>query len=406
MLEIITLENDESSFKNFFLAMAELGISTFSTSIFTVLILWIAISATRSPLITGFTSALLMAPLLLNIFVGAEIDRINNKKVIAIVAALLKSFSVVILLPVIYFHSATYEIAFLFTSAILFGVSIDFLVPIRAIWYQRFLKKRHYLKGMSVSSILSGICGLTGYLAAGVIIVLNIRFSIVVVMILYILSAIPIIFISNVNIIEKTKTKLTEVMKEGLRYIVSSRVVFEIIAISALSGLFLGMSDSASAVLVNKVFNLNSSYLSYTFFTITLGGILGSILTSSLKTIKSVGKKLSLIFMASGISFLFINIFMSVFTLLVVFFVVGFFSGMSTPIISAIFLGNVSQEKMGRVQGAMDTLGTSFNSISGILAGIIMTIIFPGNVFIIMAAGLIVLSILISRFKSLSKENI
>jgi hypothetical protein len=349
---------------------------------------------------------LLTAPLLLSILVGAEIDRINNKRIIAIAASLLKSFSIAILFPVFYFHSASYETVLLFTSAILFGVSIDFLVPIRAIWYQRFLKKHRYLKGMSVVSLLSNICGLIGYLVAGFIIVLNIRFSIGVVMILYIFSTMPIIFISNVKVIEKNRMKFTEVMKEGLRYIVSSRVVLGIIVISAISGLFLGMTDSASTVLINKVFNLNSSYLSYTFFTITIGGILGSILASSLKAIKSVGKKLSLLFLASGISFLFITIFMNIFLLLVVFFVVGFLSGIATPMISAIFFANVSQEKMGRVQGAMDTVGTSFSSMSGILAGVIMTITFSGNVFIIMAAGLIVLSILILRFKFLWNKNI
>jgi predicted Co/Zn/Cd cation transporter (cation efflux family) len=54
----------------------------------------------------------------------------------------------------------------------------------------------------------------------------------------------------------------------------------------------------------------------------------------------------------------------------------------------------------------MDTFGTSFNSVSGILAGVIMTVMFPGNVFYIMAVGLVVLSVIVSRFKTLSKINV
>ncbi|EQB72885.1 MAG: hypothetical protein AMDU1_APLC00001G0065 [Thermoplasmatales archaeon A-plasma] len=49
--------------KNFSLLMAETGISTFATSLFTVLILWISITETKSALITGVTSAMLVARL-------------------------------------------------------------------------------------------------------------------------------------------------------------------------------------------------------------------------------------------------------------------------------------------------------------------------------------------------------
>ena len=113
--------------------MAETGISTFTTSLFTVLILWISISETKSALITGVTSAILVAPLILSILVGAIIDKARNKKVFAIFGPLLKALAAVFLLIVIQNNSLISDSVFLFISALTFGFSVDILVPIRAI---------------------------------------------------------------------------------------------------------------------------------------------------------------------------------------------------------------------------------------------------------------------------------
>jgi hypothetical protein len=89
-----------------------------------------------------------------------------------------------------------------------------------------------------------------------------------------------------------------------------------------------------------------------------------------------------------------------------VFFVAGLLLGISSPIQTAVLLGNVDRAKMGVVQGAMDTFGTSFSSVSGILAGTIMIITFPDNVFFIMSGGFIALSITISMFKALRQVKL
>lgn len=386
--------------------MAETGISTFTTSIFTILILWIAISETKSALITGATSALLVAPLVLNIVVGAVIDKTSKKKAYAIMGPLLKALAATILLLVSYNYSLIYDTILLFLSALTFGFSIDILVPIRAIWSQKFLKKPVYLKGMSVANLVSRTSRLGGFLVAAFVITMNLRITISTVTLLYIISTLPILFISSVKESTLGKGRLRDIMTDGLSYMRNTNLVAEIVLISSISALFWGMSDSVSTVMINRVFNLTSTYLSYTFFAVSLGGIAGSSLTSKLKAVKSVGKKLPWLYGSAGFSLIFIALYPSIFTLLTVFFLVGLISGMSSPIISAVLFGNVPRDKMGRIQGAMDTFGTSFNSVSGILAGLVMTMIFPGDVFYIMAAGLIALSLLISRFKSLSKIDI
>ncbi len=398
--------SDNYTKKNFSLLMTETGVSTFTTSLFTVLILWISISETKSALITGVTSAMLVAPLILSIVVGAFIDRAHNKKVFAILGPVLKALATGILLIVIQNNSLISDSIFLFISALAFGFSIDLLVPIRAIWSQMFLRKPIYLKGMSVANLVSRTSRLAGFLVAAVLFTINLRTGILIILIFYLISLLPILFIDSPKDTAIGKGTLREVMKDGIQYLSKTRVVAEIVFISSFSALFWGMSDSASSVMINRVFDLSSSYLSYTFFAISLGGITGSTLTSKLKSVKNVGKKLPLLYGLGSLSVLLIAIFPTVYVLLSVFFVIGFLSGITSPLISAVLFGNVPREKMGRIQGTMDTFGTSFNSVSGILAGVIMTIMFPGDVFYIMAVGLATLSVIVSRFKVLSKLNV
>ncbi|MHB8360427.1 MAG: MFS transporter [Thermoplasmataceae archaeon] len=406
VIQLTESHTSENSLRNFTLLMAETGISTFATSIFTILILWIAISETKSSLITGVTSAFLVAPLVLNIVVGAIIDKSSRKKVYAIIGPLLKALAATLLLLTIYNYSLIYDTVLLLLSALTFGISIDILVPIRAIWSQKFLRKPVYLKGMSVANIVSRGSRLSGFLVAALAITINLRITVSTVILLYIISTVPILFISSVNDSLLGKGRLRDVMKDGLSYIGRTNLVAEIVIISSISALFWGMADTVSTVMINRVFNLTSAYLSFTFFAISLGGIAGSSLTSKLETVKRVGRKLPWLYGSAGLSLMLIAIYPSILVLLIVFFFVGIVTGIASPIISAVLFGNVPRDKIGRIQGAMDTFGTSFNSVSGILAGLSMTLIFPGNVFYIMGAGLIALSIIISQFKSLSKTDI
>ena len=400
-----TIDNNYDK-KNFTLLMAETGISTFTTSLFTVLILWVSISETKSAIVTGITSAMLVAPLVLSILMGAIIDRLRNKKAFAILGQLLKALAAGILLIVIQNNSLISDSVFLFISALAFGFSIDILVPVRAIWGQKFLRKPIYLKGMSLANLVSRTSRLAGFLVAALLLSLDLRTGTLTIIILYLVSLLPILFIDGSKDAIIGKGTLREVMGDGLRYISNTRIVAEIVFISSISALFWGMSDSASTVMIDRVFGLSSAYLSYAFFAISLGGIFGSALTSKLKAVKSVGKKFSILYGFGGLSVLFIAIFPNIYTLLSVFLVVGFLSGITSPLISATLFGTAPRDKMGRIQGAMDTFGFSFNSISGVLAGVIMTFEFPGTVFYVMAAGLIILSVIVSRFKSLSKIDV
>ena len=85
--------------------MVEMAPSAFSSSIFTVLILWVAITSTNSPLLTGITAGLMTTPLVLGVVIGSIVDRARSKKSVALFATVLKAATPLLFFPSSYMAS-------------------------------------------------------------------------------------------------------------------------------------------------------------------------------------------------------------------------------------------------------------------------------------------------------------
>lgn len=392
--------------KNFSLVLTELGISALGSSVFTVAILWVTVSSTRSAFMTGVVSAFLVIPLLFNFLVGSLVDGSEKKNMYATVSFLLRGISSLMLIPVELLHNSFLSIGLLIFSAIIYGFTMDFLVSIRAIWIQNFVKKVQYLKGNSIYGIVSRATRLVGYFLSAVLLVISIEGTVVFMAIMFFASGIVVLFVDKPNVSVQKGVNFVKRTKEGFAYVMKSDILKEIIVISMISALFAGMTDTASSVMINLQFHLTSSYLSFAFVSVTAGGLLSQFVASRIDNIRMVGSKLTLLYLLGGLSFSIVGYFPNVYILLTVYFVSGFLLGFASPIISTVFLGNTDKIQMGRTQGLMDTMGTSFNSVSGVMAGAIMSITAPRYIFFVMASGLIVLSILTYLFKRIRLETI
>ena len=85
--------------KNFSLTLIELGISALGSSVFTVAILWVTVSSTKSALITGVVSACLVVPLFFNFLIGSFVDGTEKKNRYAAISFLLRGISSLTLIP-------------------------------------------------------------------------------------------------------------------------------------------------------------------------------------------------------------------------------------------------------------------------------------------------------------------
>lgn len=392
--------------KNFSLTLIELGISALGSSVFIVAILWVTVSSTKSALITGVVSACLVVPLFFNFLVGSFVDGTEKKNRYATISFLLRGISSLTLIPAELSHGAFLGIGLLIFSAIIYGFTTDFLVSIRAIWIQNFVKKVQYLRGNSIYGIVSRATRLAGYFLSAILLVVSIDGAVVFMAVTFFASGVLVLFIDNPRLTVQMGYKFVERTKEGFAYVMKSDILKEIIILSMISALFAGMVDTASSVMIDLQFHLTASYLSYAFVCITVGGLISQFVTSKIKTIRMVGSKLALLYLFGGLTFSLIGFFSNIYALLIVFFVSEFLLGFASPIVSTMLLGNTEKGQMGRVQGLMDTMGTSFNSLSGVVAGALMTVFLPEYIFFVIASGLIAVSVLTSVFKKIRFENI
>lgn len=402
------IQTEEESYlkKNFSLTLAELGISALGSSVFTVAVLWITVSSTESALITGIVSASLVVPLLFNFLIGSLVDGTEKKNRYAALSFLLRGISSLILIPAELSHGAFLGTALLVLSAITYGFTMDFLVSIRAIWIQNFVKKVRYLKSNSIYGIVSRTTKLVGYFISAILLFISINGAVVFMTAMFFASGVVVLFIDNPKLIVQQGTKFVERTREGFEYVLKSAILREVIIISMISALFAGMVDTASSVMIGLQFHLTAVYLSYAFISITVGGLISQFVISKFNNIRMVGSKLTLLYLFAGLTFSIIGFFPNVYTLLTVFFVSEFLLGFASPIVSVVFFGNTEKGQMGRTQGLMDTMGTSFNSLSGVIAGALMTVLLPEYIFFVIATGLITVSILTSVFRRLRLENI
>lgn len=399
-----SIEESPSSYRNFGLVLLQTGISTFSTSIFDVLILWMAIALTNSPLITGIASSLLVVPLVFNFIVGAAIDNVENKRNLAVLASLLRTVAGLMLLFLLILPVMHLKEFALFLSAIVFGFTMDIFAPVRLVWTHKYLKKMVYLKGMSAINIVSRSARVTGYLCAGILIFFSLYLSILTVSILYFVSLIPILFLTEAKDRIAEKKDLSKSIMEGIGYIKESRVILQVIIVFVVAAFFMGMTDSTFTVLIKSVLNLQPYFLSFIFLSTSIGGIIGSAAAFRIKG--NVGYKLTGLYSLSALLFFAVGAVSTIYVIMVMMLFVGILSGISSPILITLILRKAPRDKIGRIQGAMDTFGFSFNSFSGIFAGLVMSLVLPRYVFFIIAGGLFVLALIILRFKDLSETRV
>ncbi len=387
--------------RNFALVVAQSLLSSFATSVFTILILWSTISITGSPLITGIVSGLMVLPLAFNFMVGAIVDRAAHKNLMAAMATAMRSIAAMCIIVASVSTSIPVSIAFLMASALTFGVTMDILAPVRLVWSKRFLRKQVFLKGMSMMNMATRGSSLSGYLAAGLLASWSLSISATSVSLVYIISIVPILLLPGEGEGVKPGETLIHSIREGARFMWSNRTVAEAISVFVAGAFLLGMSDSAFTVDIQAVFGLGASYLSFIFVLTSLGGIAGSAWVSGMKG--KVGQTISAMYgIAAGV-FSIIWYFHLPLVIIAGGFFLGLSSGIRSPVIVAVILGNVPEGKMGRVQGAMDTFGFSFNSVSGFLAGAIMAASSPSDVYALIAFGLLLVILILGGMKGIQE---
>lgn len=376
--------------KNFNLMIINSGISRFGFSSFDLIIIWVILFITKSPILSGIGDGILSAPLFISFVVGAYIDKFNRKKFLAIMSSIARSLSITFIFIGILLNNTLIIILSIYLSAFLIGFTSDILNSIRASWIKEFLSEDQYKKGVSLSNTVYSMAEGIGYITSGILISFGTFFSFFAMFIVFAISIIPLIFIKISDLKKKENTKIIGTVLEGLVFIKENNPVWQIMIIAFIGNLIFGMAGIIFVALVQIGYKLPAIFISLIFGIFVFGIILGSIVASKIKG--KLGKISIISYLIIGVSMISVYFIKNIYLVLIPSMAIGIVSGIVNVAAGSAILKIIPQELMARVQGAFSTFSMAILSISGFMGGIIIQIFGTINSFIFIGFVIIVIS--------------
>lgn len=393
----------KNSRRNFQMMITGGTISRAGTSAFALMILWISLKLTGVPLIAGLADGLFSAPLFLSFIVGTMIDRTTHKKWIAVVSALCKAFSILLLYLAVLLNFFYSTVFLIFLCVLALGFATDVNNAVRSSWTKTFLSESDYKKGSAQINILESIAQLTGYAISGVFLYIGLVRGIYALVLIFLLAALPILLIKT-GLHETNAPEKKDGLMEGIAFLKGTRILQQIIFIGMLANIAIAMLGIGFTVLIQKDLKLPALYFSLIFIAISLGIIAGSVLSSRVK-----GKLGNIVFMSLlliSLSLFSLTLVHSVYLMYAPVFLAGFGVGLvNTPAQTAL-LREIPENMIARSMGLFNMLALSGTFLSGTIGALVIELSSVRVLFALMGVmmGIGALSALV--FKEMRKSLI
>lgn len=374
--------------KNFKLTVSNLAISRAGTSAFSLMILWITLQLTHVPAIAGLADGMFTLPLFFSFFVGSFVDRSRNKKMVAIIASVLRSVSIFLLFIAVSTHVLAVIVFFIFLCVVIMGFTSDISNSVRAIWVKVFLKDEEYQRGSAWMMGIGSLAEMAGFIASGIFIYIGFLRGISALFVVLATSSIPIIFIIQ-KPDQRERQSVKSDMKEGLKFLKETKIMQQMIFLMIIANLAVAMMGIAFTVLVEEIFKLNSVYLSIVFILVSLGIVLGSMPGSKVKG--KLGVIIIPLLIVTGAMFVSIAFLHSIYLTYIPVVVIGFCVGMINPPAESVMIKRIPEEMMARSMGIVNTMAISVTFFSGTIGGLIIQFTSIFDLFLIIGS-LVILS--------------
>lgn len=382
---------------NFKFMIVNMGISSFGMSSFAIVLLWVTLALTKSPVFTGLADGITSIPLFFSLVVGAYVDRLKKKKTVAIVASLARSISVFLMFLSLATQNLLMILASIYTTAFFVGLTSDFLTSIRSSWMKEFLEEDQFKKGASIFQSVTSISEGSGYFVSGAILVLGFASAITGLIAIFVLSFIPLVFIKYKEMQPEGVQSLGFSVTEGLKYIWKTKFVAQLIFLALVLNLFFAMTGIMFTVLIQSRLDLPATFMGIVFLSMTLGIILGSALSSRLKG--KIGKNVTPAIAVIGIAFIVVPYMPHPLLFLVPMFLLGIMVGIVNVMVFTGMIKKVPKDMMARVQGSLNTFALSATFISGTIGGIVISTTSITTAFLLVGVVNILVAVISIFFK-------
>jgi MFS family permease len=394
--------SDYSFSKNFNLMVVNMGLSRFGISAFNLIILWIILFETHSPFLSGLGDGILSAPLFFSFIVGAFVDKSGKKKALIIVAGVARALTLSLIFLGFYIDNVILIVISIYVSGFLIGFTSDILSAVNASWTKKFLDEEHYKTGSSLVQSVSSIAEGAGYIASGLLLAAGFAQSFLSIFVVFIVSIIPILFIKTTEV--SSSESAIDSVKQGLKFIMSSKPIIQILIIALLGNMIFGMAGVMFTALVQLHFKLPAIYISMIFSIVMVGIVIGSLLVAKVKG--KLGSISILSYFIIGFSLCSITIIQNIFLIILPVLIIGIVIGIINVLVNTAILKILPENMMARIQGAFNTFSLAATFVSGMIGGVVIQLTSSTTAFLIIGMLTIIITPFWFTFKELASIKI
>ncbi len=370
--------------------------ATTGSGFYLVLIPWMVLSLTKSPLLVGIAEGFAAIPLITSFFIGAMIDKVKMKNYLFIFSILGIGLSSLSFLLALSSNTMLFTVIVIFIPILLISYLGDVQTTISSFMDKILLSNEQLIQGISLRRGTRSIAKISGIVFFGFFIIISLYSSIIFLAILYFLSLFAFIFVSQ-------KTKFNESSKrskdgtktdifQGIRKFLSVPFLKELTLLGICLNLFYGMIFTGIAVLIGTYLNLSGVYFSLIIMAWAIGEAAGSVISGVIK--RTGGRLLEIAMIMCGSLFVIFFAFSlrhSYFPLLPLVFLIGFISGIVNVLIYTLMIKNTPSDLIGGTFGAFNSLFGGVTFLSGLIAGILLTYLLAPFLFLIIGASFLII---------------
>lgn len=378
------------------------------SGLFTILLPWMVLSLTGSPLITGLADGLVSIPLMFSFVMGTVVDRQRRKKLLYVLATLGIAFSFIVLGESIDTHLLVEKVAFIFTATLLFGFFDDIQDSVSSFFDKVMLTETQIKKGMSLRRAVLSSSILTGYAASAFFITSGFYFTLISLVLIFLLAAAIILPVRYAAAHNPKKEEFLSSLGSGIREFIGNPFLKELFLMASVVNFFWGMLTIGFTVFVERYMEMPVYYYSAIMVSMEVGVLAGTVVSGRLRVLG--GKFLILSTFLWG--FIFFGVYYSAsmksyLPVVALILGAGFISGIVNVFISGAIVKSTPEDMMARISGSLKTLFDGFTFLSGAVAGIILTYVSVPVIFSLLAVSMIITgSVALLRFENVKRAEL
>lgn len=400
---IPAVKEDLSLSTNFKLLMVNGSISRVGMGAYSVILLWVTLALTHSPVITGLADGMVSLPLFASFIVGALVDRNGRKKLLGVAVSIARPAIIGLMFLALMVHNIYAIAAIFFTTSILIGFTSDVLNSVRSVWSKQFLNEATYKKGTSLSNAVTGIAETVGF-AVPALLFLGFSNAFLILMAIFAAGLASILPIRAEREVIEGNMSTRESVLESLRFIKGSRLIVEVLILSMLANFLLGTIGIGLTVLVQKTLDLSPLFLALLLTTLAVAMIVGSIAANGLTV--NFGKEVTVTVALVGIFIWLLGTTPTIYYDFPIMAGIGFVIGFLNVGAGTLVLKRVPMEMMARIQGSFSTIGLGMTFISGTVGGILVALTSSRQMLEIIGFAVIAIAIISVSFRELYRTSV